>query len=119
VTIVAGSKVVVILNSAHSLGRQASDLAHELAHRIREHKAQKIEMTGEGIMLLKSYDKLQEEEADWLSACLLLPREALAHIKRAGMATDKAALEYGVSASMLNYRLSTSGVNRQFSYQGR
>jgi len=66
-------------------------------------------------MLLSGYDKLQEEEADWLSACLLLPREALISIKKQGLESSIAAERFGVSQRMLNYRLATSGVNRQFS----
>lgn len=114
VTLVVGSKIVVILNSSHSPARQASDLTHELAHRIRGHEAQEVSVTEEGLMLLKSYDKQQEEEADWLSGCLLLPREGLISIKRRRLADVDAVTEYGVSLKMLNYRLAMTGVNRQF-----
>jgi Zn-dependent peptidase ImmA (M78 family) len=114
VTVVVGAKVVVILNSSHSLARQASDLTHELAHRIRGHEAQEVDVTADGLMLLKSYDKHQEEEADWLSGCLLLPREALTSIKRQGLAQSDAAAQYGVSMRMLTYRLAMTGVSRQF-----
>ncbi len=71
-------------------------------------------MTEEGLMMLKSYDKIYEEEADWLSGCLLLPRDALVDIKRRGVELAVAAEEYGVSLRMLNYRISMTGVNRQF-----
>lgn len=114
VTLIVGRHVVVILNSSHSASRQASDLTHELAHRIRNHTAQEVEVSAEGLMLLKSYDKLQEEEADWLSGCLLLPREALIAIKRRKLQIADAASTFGVSQRMLNYRLATTGVNRQF-----
>lgn len=114
VTLVVGTKVAVILNSSHPPARQASDLAHELAHRIRGHKTQEVDVTEDGLMLLKSYDKLQEDEADWLAGCLLLPREALLAIKRQGLDEAAAASKYGVSPRMLNYRLSCTGVNRQF-----
>ena len=114
VTLVSGSRMVVILNSSHSQARQASDLTHELAHIVRGHKAQEVDITADGLMLLKSYDKLQEEEADWLSGCLLLPRDALVAIKRKGLDTATSATLYGVSVQMLNYRFATSGVNRQF-----
>ena len=114
VTVVVGTKVVVILNSSHSLARQASDLTHELAHRIRGHEAEDVDVTEEGLMLLKSYDKQQEEEADWLSGCLLLPRDALMTIKRQRLDHSDAASQYGVSMKMLTYRLAMTGVNRQF-----
>lgn len=114
VTIVVNHRILVILNSSHSPGRQSSDLTHELAHHIRGHKAQEASVSPDGLMMLKSYDKVYEEEADWLSGCLLLPREALVDIKRRGIDFAEAAEEYGVSLRMLNYRISMTGVNRQF-----
>lgn len=116
VTIVAGSRTAVILNSSHSPGRQSSDLAHELAHRIRGHGTHAMEVSSEGIMLISEYGKVQEEEADWLAGCLLLPREALVRIKAKGTEIATAAELFGVSTRMLKYRMSMSGVDRQFSY---
>jgi Zn-dependent peptidase ImmA (M78 family) len=114
VTIVLGTKVVVILNSSHSPARQASDLTHELAHRIRGHQAREVSLSEDGIMLLSSYDKQEEEEADWLSGCLLLPRDALIRIRRQRLDDVDAAAAYGVSGKMLSYRMAMTGVNRQF-----
>ena len=116
VTLVENGKCVVILNSSHSPGRQASDLMHELAHRIRQHQTREIEISESGLMLVRDYDKAQEEEADWLSGCLLLPREALVSIKRRRLELADAATTFGVSQRMLTYRLAKTGVNRQFAY---
>lgn len=115
VTLVVGSTTLVILNSSHSPARQASDLAHELAHRIRGHTARDASVSDDGLLLLSSYPRELEEEADWLAGCLLLPREALLHIKRSGMSSEDAQAMYGVSKSMLNYRIAKTGVTRQFS----
>lgn len=114
VTIVVGSKVAVILNTSHSTGRQASDLAHELAHHILGHESKDAGLSSDGILLLSDYDKKQEEEADWLSGCLILPRDALVTIKRKGITDDEVVLEYSVSARMLKYRKAMTGVDRQF-----
>lgn len=114
VTLVIKNRVLVILNSSHSPARQASDLTHELAHQIRGHEAQEVDVSSEGLMLLKSYEKLQEEEADWLAGCLLLPRDALISIRKRRLDPAQAAIEYGVSARMLTYRMAMTGVNRQF-----
>lgn len=116
VTIVAGAKVAVILNSSHTPGRQSSDLAHELAHRIRGHGTHSLGVSTEGIMFINEYGKAQEEEADWLAGCLLLPREALVRIKARKIDFSEAAQTFGVSTRMLKYRMSMSGVERQFSY---
>lgn len=114
VTIVLGNKAAVVLNSSHSIARQASDLMHELAHRIRGHEAEEVEVSEDDIMILKSYDKDLEEEADWLAGCLLLPRDALVRIKQERLKDDEAAVRYGVSVRMLSYRNSMTGVKRQY-----
>lgn len=114
VTLVVAEKVIVILNSSHSAARQASDLTHELAHRIRGHETHEMELSAEGMMFIASYDKVQEEEADWLAGCLLLPRAALIHIKKKRLTIEDAATSYGVSKAMVTYRLARTGVNRQF-----
>ncbi len=114
VTLVVGTRIVVVLNSSHSKGRQSSDLMHELSHRIRGHATHDMEASSAGIMLLNAYDKKQEEEADWLSGCLLLPREALVWIKNNRVDPHEAAQMFGVSKRMLDYRLAMTGVNRQY-----
>lgn len=114
VTLVVSNKTVVILNSSHSTGRQSSDLMHEISHRILGHKTHEMDSTAEGVMMLSSYDKKQEDEADWLSGCLLLPRDALVLIKQRKMQHEDAARAYGVSVRMLKYRSSMTGINRQF-----
>lgn len=114
VTVVVGNKVVVVLNSSHSPARQASDLTHELAHRIRGHQAQEVDVSVDGLMLLTGYDRLQEEEVNWLAGCLLLPRDTLVYIKRRRIELADAAAIFGVSRRMLSYRLAATGVNRQF-----
>jgi hypothetical protein len=114
VTLVHGERRLVILNSSHSPGRLSNDLMHELAHIILKHSPSAMEISEHGVALRKNYDKQQEQEADWLAACLLLPRPALVNIKRLRKDIAAAAQEYGVSPAMLNYRLAVTGVNAQF-----
>ena len=45
VTLVVANKTLIILNSSHTAGRQASDLTHELAHRILEHKTHEMSVS--------------------------------------------------------------------------
>jgi Zn-dependent peptidase ImmA (M78 family) len=73
-----------------------------------------MQVSAEGIMFISEYDKLQEDEADWLASCLLLPRDALVKIKRQGLELAMAASDFGVSLQMLKYRMARSGVERQF-----
>ncbi len=114
VTLVVGDKKLIVLNSSHSVARQSSDLAHELAHQILKHSARQVLTSAEGLMLIESYDTLEESQADWLSACILLPREALIAIRKLKIDDVTAASTYGVSLKMLKYRLAITGVARQF-----
>lgn len=115
VTLFDGEKRLVILNSSHSAGRRSNDLMHELAHLILGHSPSSMERCEGGLALRSNCDKKQEQEADWLAACLLLPRPALVSIRRANHDLANAASLYGVSQAMLNYRLAVTGVNAQFS----
>ncbi len=104
---------LVILNSSHSLARQASDLMHELAHIYLGHTPARIDVTEDGLLMLNTFNKQQEEEAAWFSGCLLLPREALLAICSQSMEHRTAAKTYGVSKDMLEYRLQVTAVNMQ------
>ena len=110
---------LIILNQMHSLRRQSSDLMHEIAHHLCGHKPAAMQMSKEGVLMLETYSRKDEEEADWLSGCLLLPRPALMYIKRR-MSDEEAICEhYMVSRAMLKYRLDVSGVNYQHRRQAR
>jgi Zn-dependent peptidase ImmA (M78 family) len=114
-TLCDGSKRLIVSNSAHSRGRQASDLMHELAHILIGHTPAELGITEGGLLMLDSYDKQQEEEATWLTGCLLLPREAVIYIRRREL--DEGAIErvYGVTPSMWRYRVGVTGVDKQLS----
>jgi len=104
---VAGRRVVVY-NPLNSEGRQRSDLAHELAHIILGHKVRTIESVGE--LKLLTCDAEQEEEADWLAGCLLLPRPLLLKCARDEWSAKKIARKHCTSEQMARFRLNASGV---------
>jgi hypothetical protein len=114
IEITAAQKKMILLNDSHSVARQSSDLTHELAHHVCGHKPSSLEVSAEGLMMLESYSRKDEEEADWLAGCLLLPRPALIHIKRRFPDERAAANIYQVSQAMLRYRLDVTGVNYQY-----
>lgn len=113
-TIIHPRAKLIIYNCAHADGRQSSSIMHEMAHIICGHEAAKAEYLPGGLMMLKAYDKEQEEEADLLSASLLLPRVALVSIMASGSAIEDAAKAYGVSVDLLKMRLQRAGVYMQF-----
>ena len=113
VTVAEDSVHLVIVNSQHSARRRSSDLMHELAHIIIGHEPSWASETEGGVMILSSFDRNKEDEANWLSGALLLPREALLHIRRRRIADEVACEEYGCSQDMLTYRLRVTGVDIQ------
>ena len=114
VTLECGDAKLIVLNDTHSLGRQSSDLMHELAHHILEHRPSEVAVSQEGLLVLHNYDRSQEEQADWCAASLLLPRPALVFVKKRLPELEEAAKHFRVSLAMLRYRLDVTGVNYQF-----
>ena len=107
----SADRVVVVYNPLSAKSRQRSDLAHELAHTLLEHELSRVEKLGDVTFL--SCDPTQEEEAAWLSGCLLLPRALLLSETRRGSDARAIAEKYGVSERMAQYRLGVTGVVRQ------
>ena len=104
-------RVVVVYNPLSTRARRSSDLAHELAHILLDHELSRLERLGD--VTFFSCDAIQEEEARWLSGCLLLPRALLlAEIQR-GASAEEIAKKCGVSEEMAQYRLNVTGVLRQ------
>ena len=108
----------VIYNPQNSEGRRSSDVTHELAHILLRHAPSVLMFAPDGTWALRTYDKQQEDEAAWLSGCLLLPRPALLSIEKAGQPPAVAATEYGVSQRLLRYRTDMTGVARQVRSRG-
>jgi Zn-dependent peptidase ImmA (M78 family) len=52
-------------------------------------------------LILNTYDRQQEDEANWLAGSLLLPRDALIWIRKQRLDLQAAAREYGVIVQML------------------
>jgi len=111
---------LVIYNPKHSLGRQASDIMHELAHILLDHDPGKLIMSQDGTMVMRSYDRKQEEEANCLAWSLLLPRAALVSAVRLRLSASEIAEKYGVTEKLVDFRLQVTGVTAQFRrYRGR
>ncbi|SRR5258706_453679 len=113
VTIHANSKDVIVINPSHSDRRNANTIMHELSHIIRGHKSAQIHVSDTGITF-RSYDVLQEAEADWLAGTLLLPREALINCHFRHYTTDEACEIYGVSKALFTYRMNKSAIKKIF-----
>ncbi len=114
VTISCDGIDTVIFNPVHSEARQSSDIMHELSHVLLIHEPSQIMVSPDNPFMLRSYNERLEEEASWLAGCLLLPRDALVHIRTNGLSDDEACDSYVVSRQLLTYRMNVTGINRQF-----
>lgn len=110
---------VVVLNSAHSGGRRAATLMHELAHIVLEHMPSDIDVSPSGLVLLSDYSVDQENEADWLGGALLLPEPALLHHRRQSLSIEAICAMYGVSSQLCQWRCRMTGVEKRLSFTGR
>jgi hypothetical protein len=113
VTITQGGIRLVILNSGHPSTRRANSLAHELAHIILNHTSDDTQWSPEGVLFRNSFDEEQEDEANWLAGCLLLPRQGLLQVYRRQPGPRELARHFGVSQRLVNWRLRMTGIMRQ------
>ena len=107
----APDRMVIVYNPRAVPWRINSDLAHELSHTLLEHELSRVERLGDITFL--TCDPTQEEEAAWLSGCLLLPRTLLLAEVRRGADAKAIADKCGVSERMAQYRIGVTGVLRQ------
>lgn len=105
VTVFIGSRRTIVHNDAHVVGRQASNIAHELAHGLLHHRPTPA-LDDSGCRL---WDQSIEDEAQWLAGVLLIPDDAAVWIARTGLAENDAAARFGVSGPMVRFRVNVSG----------
>lgn len=110
-TFTIGYRHIVVYSPLASPGRTQSDIAHEVAHLLLNHSVKTVE-TIAGVSFF-TCDADEEQEANWLAGCLLLPRPLLYQAARRGMDSAAIAETYNVSEPMAAYRLRTTGVQRQ------
>lgn len=104
---------IIIYNPRKSEGRQASDIVHEIGHFILEHDPATLIVSPSLDFTMRSFDAKQEDEANWLAWCLLLPREELLHAVRRGFSATHIAEHYGVTETLVNFRMRTTGILAQ------
>ena len=114
ITVSAAGREAIVVNPNHRGGRYSSDVMHELAHLLLGHEPSTVFFAADGDLALRGYDPLAEEEANWLAAALLLPREALVWGRRQRFSVQRMCERYGVSKQLVTFRTSVTGVDRQF-----
>jgi hypothetical protein len=112
-TIPVGKSFIIIHNPTHTPARQQSNLMHELAHILCEHKLSESKEIMGLPECLRDFNEDKENEADWLGGCLQLPRPALWYCLRRGMSMEDIAKQYNCSVEMAQYRINITGVKIQ------
>ncbi len=115
VTVFDGSRRLIAYNDSHSIGRRASDLAHELAHALLLHRpGPALDHRG-----CRRWNAEQEDEANWLAGALLISEEAALQIARSGEPLDEAAKRCRVSQAMVTFRLNVTAALRRVGHTRR
>lgn len=105
ITLKSEEETRIVHNDAHHPRRQASNIAHELAHGLLIHPfAPLIGQNGARI-----YDETMEAEASWLGPALLISEEAAMFIAERGYPHELTCKEYGVTQDVLSMRLKVTG----------
>lgn len=108
-TVFHGYKRLIVVNDSHAHGRQASNVAHELAHSLLWHEPTPA-FDGDGA---RHWNAEQEEEAQWLAGALLVSEEAALEIVRQALSLTDAAERYGTSVDMVRGRINVTGARKR------
>ena len=84
-----------------------------------KHVPNRADVSETGLLLLSDFSKEHEEEADWLSGCLLLPRPLLIQLRSSDKSISEIAKEYGVSEMLCGWRIRMTGVDYQLRNKAR
>ena len=106
-----GNRKIIVISPLASNERQRSDASHEASHLLLEHNVKEIEQLGR--LSFFTCDPDEEQEANWLAGCLLLPRDLLTRSLKHGLDAAAIAEANAVSLQMANFRLRATGAERQ------
>lgn len=115
-TVFEGHRRIIIHNDAHSLARQNSNLAHELAHGLLLHEPQPALDTMTGCRLCNATN---EYEADWLAGELLVTGDMALAVARGRFTRQEAMKRLEVSSQMLTWRLNMTGSVKRAGFERR
>jgi Zn-dependent peptidase ImmA (M78 family) len=97
----------ILHNDYVSAARQHSDISHEIAHIVLGHEPHALV----GKRGCRHYDKIMEREAHELGYTILIPKESALFAVENFSDRREAARYFGVSTSLLNYRIRKSNAD--------
>jgi hypothetical protein len=108
--VVLGSAAIIVVNDGHSRARQANSITHELAHLLLGHEPVPA-FAGPGVRTLTKTD---EDEADWLAGCLLVPKSGIRPVmSQFGDDVAVAAKHFRVSIELMRWRHNVTSHRRR------
>ena len=108
---------IIIHTTSHSQARQQSNIMHELAHIICEHKHSQSKYDFEIPLGMREFDEVQEAEAICLGSTLQIARPGLQWALKRDYTVEQIANHFNSSVEMAAYRLRISGVAKQQTYR--
>lgn len=111
VTVFYGTERTIVHNDTHAPARQNSNIAHELSHGLLLHPPTPA-LDDRGC---RDWNQSIEDEAAWLAGALLVPEAATIAIARGKWTKEGAALHFGVSPQMIQFRLNATGALKRVS----
>ena len=100
VTIPTEAGTIIVHNTRHAPTRQESNLMHEIAHVICEHRGATVQCSGKLPWATRTYDEDEREEAIWLGGCLQIPRTGLMWALNREMENQAIAAHFGASEAL-------------------
>ena len=113
-----GTKLI-LHNPFHSKARQQSDLMHELAHIICEHKHEEVYHETPLPFGMRNYNTEEEEEAKCLGSTLQLATPCLLWANKKGLNTEAIAEHFNASMEMVTYRMNMTGISKRAYYKSK
>lgn len=109
-----GTEAFVVNNDAHHIKRQASDIAHELAHVLMGHPPTRpFDETGRRDFLIEI-----ENEAEWLGPALLVSEHAALHafklIQTKQHTLTSLSDEWSITEDVIRMRMNAVGAAKRF-----
>lgn len=109
-----GTKAFIVNNDAHPVKRQASNIAHELAHVLLGHPpTPPFDEDGS-----RDFLRQVEDEAEWLGPALLVSDKAAVHayevIQTGQYTLESLSEEWQVTEDVIKMRMNVSGARKRY-----
>ena len=112
-TFLCDDQPVILFNGNHSDARNESTIMHELSHIILNHSPIIDDRLRHLGLMLRNYDEIHENEANWLGGGLQIPFDGLVTALLNNKSPESIASQYFASVEMAKFRINKSGANQK------